>query len=266
MSGAAFLEKINDIDADLLAAAERQPARKKQSRARWLLPAAACLVLLGVTVYAVSNIFSVKKWYTFDESGYSISFELTGVREGELKGDIREAPERIREQVAAYQVWSSSLPTVYHKSCESAKAAAEYVGYDGLVVPHFPYAESETQISVLGGRNGRINMVRIESYNLQEDIRAQAISLIYTTAAEADENGRKLDHAITERLDYSWSEFTTENGYLCQTVRDTPMASGYMGLDGYIVKDKVLYWLHLAFKENDAERAEEMLRAWAEAF
>ena len=56
----------------------------------------------------------------------------------------------------------------------------------------------------------------------------------------------------------------TERRY--QVITDTGLASGYYGMDGYLVEDGVLYSLHLAYVKEDEALAESLLCRWAELF
>ena len=69
-----------------------------------------------------------------------------------------------------------------------------------------------------------------------------------------------------ENIDFSESFHTTKSGKTLHVIDQSAMESGYLGKDGYLVVDGILYELHLAYLEKDAARAEELLIQWAELF
>lgn len=49
-------------------------------------------------------------------------------------------------------------------------------------------------------------------------------------------------------------------------IEETALESGYMGMDGYLVEDCVLYNLHIAHLKKDTEQAKKRLHQWADLF
>ena len=58
----------------------------------------------------------------------------------------------------------------------------------------------------------------------------------------------------------------TKKNLQCHIITSTALESGYLGMDGHIVRDGILYNLHIAYKQQDTEQAEDLLHQWAEQF
>ena len=272
MNERELLKKINDIDADLLEAADR-PAEKRR-RIRWILPVAACLTaLLIIPVLANSSIFTVKKLTVKGQDGYVITASLTRIPSEQLTGAIREASAIIREQFKTFPMWSNQSPDMYYRQFATQQEAADYVGYEGLVIPCFPYGSSETTVSVRGTADGTVTEVGIDTRNVQEDVRVCVCSQLFTEDCtqtewellQTDASG-VVEMPGDVSLTYAWDTMTTAGGETCQVISSSALPSGYRMMQGYLQKDSVLYWIHLAFREPDAARAEEILHAWADSF
>ena len=273
MSEQTLMEKINDIDADLLEEADRSVSRRR--RLGWAIPVAACLALLLVfPALANSSPFTVKKLTVKGEDGYVITASLPKLPGRQLTGEIREAPAIIRQQFKTFPTWSNQSPDEYSRPCATAREAADYVGYDGLMVPYFPYGRSETTVSVRGKDDGTVTEVLIETRNLQEDVRVFVFSWLFTEACtrteqellQTDASGAVGLPDTDDSITYVWDTMDTACGETCQVLSSSALPSGYRMLQGYLQKDGVLYQIHLSFQEADARRAQEILRTWANSF
>lgn len=261
MTGAELFTKIGGIDQDLIIAAERTPVQRKRVYVRWIAAAAACMLLLGISAYAVMNTYYVEKIYLAQGSGYSVTLRLPKISQNRLTGKIANVPAIIKDQYENYQPWSSRYPGAYTESFASPADAVRFVGFDGLRVPYFPYDRSDTTVTVMGSESGALESVIIETSNLFEDVRVTVYSYICTRGVDEF----KAENIYPENgLDYTWSELTTGSGGLCRTVASSSLSSGYKTLAGYIVKDSVLYQIHLSFKDESSNSADAILCKWAE--
>ena len=96
-----------------------------------------------------------------------------------------------------------------------------------------------------------------------EGVRLQTFATIFT---EDSEDTVVIGARTTEDVEFSESLCTTAGGRRYQVITDTGLASGYYGMDGYLVEDGVLYSLHLAYVKEDEALAESLLCRWAELF
>ena len=67
-------------------------------------------------------------------------------------------------------------------------------------------------------------------------------------------------------MEFTESYYTTPKGIPLHIIESTALESGYMGLDGYLIKGGVLYNLHIAYLEKDKEQAKALLYEWADLF
>ena len=157
----------------------------------------------------------------------------------------------------------SQFPGLWTSSFTSLKKAYNYIGYDGLTRISWKLKEGETKLYVDGDRDGNIMTVTVETPYTSGDMRLQFYTKIYTENIEEDvtESG-----FTTEYVEYTDSYYTTSNGISLQVIESTAMESGYMGTEGYLVKDGILYHLHIAHLEKDKEQAKALLYEWAELF
>ncbi len=273
MSEQTLLEKINGIDADLLEEADRSVSQRR--RLRWVIPVAACLaLLLVVPALANNNPFAVKKLTLRGQDGYVITASLPKLPGRQLTGAIREAPAIIREQYKNYVTWSSKSPDEYNRTFATAQEGVDYVGYKGLVVPYFPYDSSDTAVSIRGKEDGTVTEVVIETRNVQEDVRVQVFSRLFTQDCpqteqellQTDADGAVELPEPDVVLSYVWDTMDTACGETCQVLSSSALPSGYRTLQGSLQKDGVLYQIHLAFREGGQQRAQEILRTWADSF
>lgn len=70
----------------------------------------------------------------------------------------------------------------------------------------------------------------------------------------------------TEYQEYKESFFTTAHGLGVHVIEGTPLESGYICTEGYLVKDGVLYQLSIPYQEKNKKQAEELLHQWADLF
>jgi len=273
MNGTELLYKMELIDPAYVEAADAAPLRKKRPRSRWaVLAACLCLLVGSVTAMAVSGFgtrlleaFTLRAEPGSDlvESGFTLGVEIERIPVDALQGDIREVPAAIRKQFASYEPHMSWYPGHWQQQFDSREAACAFIGYDGLTPLPWTLNEEETLLSVYGEPTGNILSVTVETHYTEGGIRMQYFSELYTENREGDISFQSV---TTEYAAFTGSYRTTAKGKLLHVIEQTPLPSGYMGLDGYLVEQGVLHRLHIAHTEQDAAKAKELLYQWADLF
>lgn len=169
----------------------------------------------------------------------------------------------IVQQFDNYQWYDSNYPGSWDKDFTTSAAARQYIGYTPLVVLDWEREETRSHLSVMGTPAGKLQSIHLETYYVVGDIRLQAFSQIYTEHYTGDLN---TGLRTAEEISFTQTEETNASGLPWLFVRSSPMESGYAGLNGYLVRDGVLYWLHIAYLAKDAAEAERLMFAWANCF
>lgn len=265
MKNERLLNAMGDVNYELIEnALNNKPKGKTRVRLRWVATAACMVLILSITAYAVTNVFSVRKLELIGESGYSITAEIKKIPKNSLKGQVVEASDIVIEQYRNYDPYSSKFPGVYEREFNFAEDAVKYVGLKNLVIPFFPYQNAATEVIAECTEDGKIASVRVETVNLSEAVRVQVMSQIITTAYKNDVFDEW--NVYPEDLEYTWTDFLTPDSYTCQVVESTPLESGYQTISGYLVNDDIIYRIHLAFQDDNRQEAEDILHTWAEWF
>lgn len=272
-----LLEALGDVREEYLreARAVRDPAARASGRGKRrravLLAACVCLVLASVTALAsgrfgtwVLTIFTDRQLAVdYSESGYDLLVDAERIPADALKGDVREAGAEIARQYRDYRPYSSWFPGHWRRTFPSRAEGGDYIGLDGLKQPELDAEEQETEVNVYGDADGTIRSLTLDTAYTAGDIRLQFSARIYTEDYTEDitTGVRTTEHAA-----YTESLYTTERGLSCQVLTSTALESGYAGIDGYLVDGGVLYDLHIAYQEAEAERAQALLHQWADGF
>ena len=181
-----------------------------------------------------------------------------------LTGEIQEAGEEIARQFENYDLFSSWYPgTLRRTRFPSAAEAREYIGLEALRGLDWELEETRTNLDVTGDPQGRLLRIQLETDYEVEGVRLQAFATIFT---EDSEDTVIIGARTTEDVAFRESLRTTAGGRQYQVITDMGLASGYFGMDGYLVEDGVLYNLHLAYLREDEALAESLLCQWAELF
>lgn len=274
MRGQELLDKMELIDPVYIEAAEGAPERgagkvkifRKLKYIRWgVVAACLCIVLGATTVLAVTGL-GTKLLSVFrfrEETGYELSADIVKFPAAELKGEIREVPALIRQQFETYKPYTNWAPSSWEKTFETRDEAYDYVGFDKLKRLPWDAEEKETTLHVRGKKEGDIIYVSVETWYAEGGIRMQFFSHVVT---ENDEGEFTFQTATTENVGFTESFHTTQSGKTLHIIDMTAMESGFLGKDGFLVVDGVLYNLHIAYRQKDAGRAEELLKQWADLF
>lgn len=273
MTGEELLRKLELADPAYVQAAADAPPERRRPRLRRALLAAACVCLLAsaAAVAAGGGTWLLDSFTArgapgsdFTQSGYDLAADVEKFPVSALTGDIREAGEEIARQFANHDPLSSWSASTLRKSYfPSAADARVYIGLDALRGLDWDLEETRTMLSVTGNSQGQLLRIGLETDYEVEGVRLQAFADIIT---EHDENDVIIGTRTTEDVAFSESLRTSAGGRRYQVITDTGLASGYYGLDGYLVEDGVLYSLHLAYLKEDEALAESLLRQWADLF
>ncbi len=274
MTESKIARAIGQLEDDLIRAAiTYSPTHSKVKKIKWVLLAACiCLLLFSATAVAVSNLGTqVTDFFTdkreprsdYSESGFDMTIQMEKIPADALTGDIQEVGELIRQQYQNYQYWNNWLPSHVQKKFNTQQDALAYIGFSGLKQFGWHLPEGGSTLNVFGNGDFEITNLHLETLYTEGDIRMQYSSWIYTEnyPGEINTGGR-----TTESVEFTESFYATANKKTCHLIEMTALQSGYCGLDGYIVDGNVLYKLHIAYKEKDADRALELLHLWADFF
>lgn len=273
MRGNELLDKMGLIDPAFVEAADATPPVKNRGRIRWaVLAACICLMLCAVTAVATSDFGTrliesftsrTEPGSDYNESGYKLHVEINKIPVAAMKGEIRDVPAFIREQFHSYKPFMSWFPGHWQRTFASRDEACDYIGFGKLKRLQWDLEETGTDLNVYGTNNGDVLSVMVETRYAAGDIRLQFFSKLYTEKYEGEIT---LGAITTEHTEFSESVHTTANHKRLHIIRQTALESGYLGLDGYLVEDGVLYNLHIAYLEEDAQQANELLYRWADMF
>ena len=270
-----FMEKINDLDPELL---EDRSAAGKRSRGkmirRFALAAAAVLLLAGTT-YGVAKGIELRKIESpgTEEQGFEAKVQLPLVPRTSFTGEIKTAGEKIAEQYRNYvpePVFSSYYadPGTYARSFETIEDAVAYIGLPGLKTPTFPFNEYDCAVSAHGDEEGRVDEIKLTAEHIEwQDIGAQLYVTILTDAAPQSEyvSGGVWTYEFPRDLEFL--RYTTPGGNDCAiAVLKPEYDSNFMSLTGYVAAGSALYELNLgAVPQEKYDVALQMLHDWADA-
>ena len=270
-----FMEKINDLDPELL---EDRPAAEKRSRSklirRFALAAAAVLLLAG-TVYGVAKGIELRKTVSpeTEEQGFEAKVQLPLVPRTSFTGEIRNAGELIRQQYenpVSQPMFSSYYvdPGAYTQSFETIEEAVAYIGLEDLRTPSFPFDEYDCAVSAHGDEEGRVDLVRLTAEHIvRNDIGAQLYVTVLTDAAPQSEyvSGGVWTYEFPRDLEFL--RYTTPGGNDCAiAVLKPEYDNNYLGMTGYVAAGSALYELNLgAIPQEKYDVAMQILHDWADA-
>ena len=270
-----FLEKINELDPTLLEEAPATSGRARPKLLRRFAIAAAAVLLLTGTVYAIARGIELRRISRFegDEQGVEAKTELPLVKWSSFEGEIKDVGETIVRQYQEYvpePAWSSYRgdPGSCSLCFDSIEEAMEYIGLSGLKTPGFPFAEYECSVTAHGDEQGRVDRVSLYAEHIERnDIGAQERVTILTENAENSEYVSGGVWTPEFPRDVIFASYTTPGGNECRIVELRPeFDSRFMSLTGYLTAGPAFYELNLgALPREKYEIALDMLRQWADA-
>ncbi len=270
-----FLKKINDLDPALL---EDRPAPVRRAGTRLIRRfaiAAAAVLLLGGTVYAVAKGVGLRKTDSpgTEEQGLEARVELPLVPGNSFKGEIRTAGEKIAEQYqnpASQPMFSSYYadPGTYARRFASIEEAAAYIGLEDFKVPTFPFDKYDCSVSAHGDEKGRVDMVQLTAEHIvRNDIGAQLYVTILTDAAQGSEFIHESFWTYEFPRDVQFQHYATPGGNDCAiAVLKPEYDSDFLGMTGCVAAGSALYELNLgAVPQEKHDAAMQILHDWADA-
>ena len=296
MNGELFLQKMDDIDADLLLDAAA-PARKKRVPKVGWAAIAACLVLcLSTTAYATGLLDAVfhpgpvgETWTYREVNGVPVDGDevhalIPSVHSSEIKGKVMELSDVIGKQLEAMNngTFVPDLPAVqfpesYTKLGLSAKEALKYIDYENLETPWFPYNDQKAMVTASGqlsedGKECDIFNIEFEINNVDENgdlmlpLGTEGLLAVksYVWISVNDEE----DHDTYTGL--SWTELDkhevikSKHGYECHIVWYDHGSE--QQVFGTAIKKNLVYDISIMFSENNRTEVERIVRAWADHF
>ncbi len=272
MNSMEFSQALGQIDEKYIQEAldYRVPAKIRRRPRLWAALAAAVL-LVGVCVAAeiwgtrVVDMFTSRSepGSDFTESGYDLTANVERFPITDFSPELQGVGTAIQEQFAEYELWSSWYPGHWQKEFDAPQEAADFIGLDGLKLLDWDLTPTRITLNVSGDKDGVLDSLIWETDYVDGDVRCQAFVRIYTENAEGDVI---LATRTTEEETFAQSYYTTKSGKTCHIITASALESGCMGLDGYLVKNGVLYQLHIAYLEEDAGKALDRMTQWAELF
>ena len=246
-----------------------------KKRIRRLMIAAAAVLLLAGTVYAITKGIELRKTDDpeTEEQGFEAKVELPLVSWSSFTGEIREAGAAIVRQYENYQpqpAWSSRYidPGVYGRSFGSIREAVAYIGLADLKTPTFPFDEYECSVTARGDAAGQVREVQLcAEHIVRNDIGAQEYVTIRTDAALDSEYVSGGVWTCEFPRDVEFQDYVTPGGNICAIAVLWPeYESNYMSLTGYAAEGCALYELNLgAVPKEKYDVALQILHDWADA-
>ncbi len=262
---------ITNVREDFIEDAQNEMMHHKTVRhrrkMRWI-PAAACLVLLFgiVTAFATSawGAKLLRKFTSPTESGYDLAAEIERKKMSCFSDALQDLSGSIAAQFENLKASDSRYPGQVQQDFASLDAALRFIGLKELRFSDVGLTEDGAVLLVTGDSSGKIENLILEACYHTQDIRVQAYATIYT------ENGEgkpvEIGAAAAEKIAFAESYYTTAGGIECLILSAEAMESGYQNTDGYLVKDGILYSVHIAYLAKDRQRAEKLLHRWADGF
>ena len=276
MNGLDFCDVLGGVADRYLQEAQdfRQENRRRAPRPRRaliLIAACLCLLLLTLTVLAISGAGTrVVAFFTgrrlaadYSESGYDLQAAVEKFPVDALGEDVRRVGSQIARQYREFPLYSNQHPSHWQKSFASWAEACDFVGLDRLRRLDPEGSPQETTLNVYGDAEGNLQQLTLETAYEADGIRLQGSAWIYT-----EHYGEEVTVGTrtTEDIAFGESFYTNAGGRQCHIIESSALESGYAGLDGYLVDDGILYGLHIAYLEEDGQRARDLLYQWAELF
>lgn len=239
-----------------------------------LIPIVACLVMLisGASIFAFTDLgtYLIESFTSrtemgsdYSESGFDLEIDIDKVPVTSLSNEIQEVSDIIIQQFESTSIFSSWYPGHWQEKFESLSEAIDFIGYDKLVDINWNYAEEQVLLNVMGNEKGEILSVRLETWYLLDDIRLQSTLYLET---EYSEDSPEYNLRSTESIEFKESFYSVNEHVKCHIITSSPLESGYLTMNGFLVKEDILYNLHVSFKAPDEKKAKELLHSWANLF
>lgn len=258
---------------------EAQMAMKSKKKKHFLMrikviPLVACLL----SFFVVTSVLALTDWGTyiidifssrteegsdFSESGYDLGVYVEKVSVDKLSEDIQNVSEAIIHQYETYKPYNSWYPGHWQESFMSLEDAYEFIGYEDLYKVKLGAIEEQVKLNVHGNEKGDIQSISLNASYRIDEVRIQS-SLYITT--ENDTEPITYGTRTTEDVEFTEKLYETKHHLTCHIISSSPLESGYMSYDGFLVRKGILYNLHVIYKETDEKQAYKLLLNWADSF
>lgn len=273
MTGQELLEKMDLVEPEYIEAADSKPAKKTHIWKKLGIAACFCL-LFGTITAAATGAFGTRLIRSFtaspkssdeEESGYELALLVDRKPINSFSEEIQSLKKTFIKQFKESVPWSSFYPGSYYQSFSTSAEACNYIGLPGLKSVEWEGMDDDCcSLSALGNEKGQLLQLSLENDYKVNNIRLQAFTHIYTEYCKPED--LTFGSYTTESIQFTEEFKTNKQGKQYQIIRSSAMESGFLGLEGYLVDNGILYSLNIAYLEEDAEQAEELLLQWANLF
>ena len=262
---------LTNVREDFIEEAQQEMLKSttvKRKRKRGFLPVAACLVLIlgTISVFAAAElgVRLFQKHSSSEESGYDIAVEIERKPMSHMSEDVREISNQIVEQFRTYEPYCNQYAGSWDQEFPSPAEAVEFIGLRELEMPDLGLEEDRTTVSVLGNPDGKIQQVSLCAEYHKGKIRVQSVAEVYTEHSAVPSIHTGI--SAMEEIEFTQRYYTTSHDISCLVMAGTPMKTGRVFQTGYLVKDGILYSLHISCEEENRQQVESLLRQWADSF
>ncbi len=263
------MDKMALVDPAYIEAAEAPPGVKKKLWTLWRAAVAACicLALLAGTAAAVGG---GRTWLVemfvgrgSEETGYELGVDMDVIPTSRMSENLETVSKALVRQFETTTLFSSWMPGHWMEKNFSVDEAWEFIGLESLRKPSWDLEVWCNTLNVYGDSGGKISSILIDTGYREGDVSLQAWAEIKTENFAGELHLQSVGEKGT-----SFEEIflSTPGGNSCQVISSSANERGWLGLTGYLVENSVLYQLHVSYQEQDAARAEELLRQWADQF
>lgn len=273
MRGQEFLEKIVLVEPEYMEEADRTPAKKNRIWKKLVVAACFCLLFCTITAGA-AKVFGTRLIRSFtaspesgdeEESFYELSLLADRKPITAFSEEIRSLKEIFIKQFREYNPISSLYPGSYGQFFSTSAEACSYIGLPGLKSPEWEGMEDDgCFLSALGNEQGQLLRLTLENDYEINNIRLQAFTHIYTEYCDPEDI--ILSTHTTESIQFTEEFKTNKQGKEYQIICSSAMKSGFLGLEGYLVDNGILYSVNISYLAEDTKQAEELLTQWANLF
>lgn len=169
----------------------------------------------------------------------------------------------IKQQWTNYSPHDSNYPGSWYKEFPDYNTARNYIGCNLFDEVYGAFSDQTTLLHVIGDENGELCELRLETEYLNDKIRLQMFSYLYT---EYYQDNAVYIRIPCESTDCRETIFNTDAGKQYLSFSYSNLESDYLCLDSFLVTNGVLYNLHIAYLEEDSLYAESILHRWANSF
>jgi len=241
---------------------------------RWAVAATVALLLCGggVAYAAKLGIIQIEKYDDKTNpgySGYSLTVEPVRIAVEELTGDIKEAEEFFRDNMAEKD-YNQEFPT-WSKKFGTVEEARAYIGYAGMKETKLPGTVYGVRVYAYGDEEGNLGVVSMDVGASEGQIYIDETSQVFTEESPAAARVTNLAYKEaktkqeSEKPEFRSEEYVTGSGKTAALVY-MDKRYGIRLLVGSVVDGAMYYELHISYHKEDYERAKEIMLQWCEQF